>query len=53
MAVLRIEIKVDGVIKHLFEMDTTQGKDPVLLFWDFMKTVRAQMRQWTFDYIFK
>lgn len=49
--VLRIEIKVDGVIVEVREFSTAR-KDTVTAFWDFLRSFKNDMGSWNFSKFF-
>lgn len=52
MSIMRIEVKVDGNLKEVFEFDSTLHRDPVTAFWRFLKGVRDTISGWSFSRFF-
>lgn len=52
MAIMRIEVKVDGELTDVFEFDTKQQRDPVSGYWTFLKSFSREIGNWNFNKFF-
>ena len=52
MAIMRIEVKVDGELTDVFEFDSKQHRDPVSRFWEFVKNFSREIGSWNFNKFF-